>query len=61
MAKAEERMGRKDGFGVKFWGVTGRESQVPIASWGVGGFVGRRESRDLWGSRGCLCTYYSSR
>lgn len=50
-------MGRKAGFGVKLFGVTGRDSQVPIASWGSGGSVGRRDSNDLLGSRGCLCTY----
>lgn len=44
--------------GVKDRGVTGREVQVPIASWGVGGVVGRRERRVLVWSRGWVWTYW---
>jgi hypothetical protein len=44
------------GLDVKFCGVTGREEAVPIASWGVGGFVGRSERSDFVGSKGSLCT-----
>lgn len=44
------------GFDVKFWGVTGVEVAVPMASCGVGGVVGRRERRDFVGSKGSLWT-----
>jgi hypothetical protein len=50
-------MERKEEFGVKFWGVGGREVQVPIASFWFGGSVGRRVRRDVAGSMGCLWTY----
>jgi hypothetical protein len=50
-------MERKEEFGVKFWGVGGREVQAPIASFWFGGSVGRRVRRDVAGSMGCLCTY----
>lgn len=50
-------MGRKAGFEVKLLGVTGREVLVPMASWGVAGSVGSRDSRFLLGSKGCLWTY----
>ena len=49
-AKTDESRGRKCGFSVKFWGVGGRAVQEPIASCGVAGSVGRRESRRLLGS-----------
>jgi hypothetical protein len=44
-------------FGVKFWGVGGKEVHAPIASLVFGGSVGRRERRDVSGSMGCLWTY----
>lgn len=53
-ARMEDSSGTNCGFDVKFWGVTGRELAVPMASCGVGGVVGRRERRDLVGSKGSL-------
>jgi hypothetical protein len=50
-------MERKEEFGVKFWGVGGREVQAPIASFWFGGSVGRRVRREVEGSMGCLWTY----
>lgn len=50
-------MRRKEGLGVKFWGVGGREVQVPIASFWFGGSVARSVRRFVDGSIGCLCTY----
>jgi hypothetical protein len=55
-AKTLLRRGMNCGFGVKDCGVTGTAEVVPIASWGVGGLVGRRERRDFEGSKGSLCT-----
>lgn len=42
---------------VKFWGVGGREVQVPMARRWFEGEVGRRERREREGSMGCLWTY----
>ena len=53
-ANTEDRRGTNSGFEVKFCGVTGSEEAVPMDSWGVGGFVGRRERRDFVGSIGSL-------
>lgn len=50
-------MDRKEGLGVKFWGVGGREVHVPIASFWLGGTVGRSERRVVEGSMGCLWMY----
>jgi hypothetical protein len=50
-------MRRKSGFGVKFRGVGGREVQVPIASFWLGGVVGRRDRRVEDGEVGCVCAY----
>ena len=44
------------GFGVKDCGVTGSAAVVPIARWGAGGDVGRRERRDFEGSKGSVWT-----
>lgn len=52
----EERSGTNCGLEVKFWGVAGREVVVPMASWAVGGVVGRSERSDLLGSIGSLWT-----
>jgi len=54
MQYTEERIGRKSGLGVKFWGVGGRSVQVPMASLWLGGVVGRRARIDVPGSIGCL-------
>jgi hypothetical protein len=51
-------MERKELFGVKFWGVGGREVQAPMASFWLGGSVGRRVRRDVEGSMGCLWMYW---
>jgi hypothetical protein len=54
MRYTEEIIGRKSGFGVKFWGVGGRAVQVPIASFWLGGTVGSKVRIDDAGSIGCL-------
>jgi hypothetical protein len=51
-------MCRKFGFGVKVWGVGGREVQVPMASFWFGGEVGRSVRRDVAGSMGWGWTNY---
>jgi hypothetical protein len=45
-------MWRKEELGVKFWGVGGRDVQVPMASFWFGGVVGRSVRRDVEGSMG---------
>ena len=52
-AYTEERIERKEGLGVKFCGVGGRDVHAPIASFWLGGTVGRSVRRDVEGSIGC--------
>ena len=56
-ANTVDRMARKLGLEVKFRGVTGRASAVPMARDTVGGLVARRDSSFLVGSMGCVWRY----